>query len=499
MRLSCPPARLDALPIHAVTLNLNCRDEIIPLLHALQHVYGNPLLRTEILRLVGKDVNSDTSPMHGRRGMNYWEITVLAAARLGCNLDYDKLQELAENHRTLRQMMGLGDWQEEEVDFDWRRIENNVSKLRPETLQQINERVVQAGHALQPQAIQAVRGDTFVVETNIHYPTESSLIGDGLRKILPLAAALAEVNGQEGWRQHEQWRKKVRQLVRKINRAARAKGRNAERLKLGYQQLWELTEELLRRARRLLQALAFPIDTVPASLEQLKNAAAATTREGLLVPFVRLTEYVCHNARRRVIAGETLTNDEKLFSIFEPHTELMIRGKQPNPTQFGHRVLIVEDAVGLVVDYQVVKDGVLDQDLVMPVMKKLQERYHGKIQSASFDRGFHTPDNQKALAELVETPCIAAKGEKQGRQQHQEGGVAFRQARQHHPGVESVIGALQSGNGQKRCRDRGKRGYERYVGLGILGRNLQTLGKLLLGQEQANCQAAKSKRKHKVG
>ena len=77
--------------------------------------------------------------------------------------------------------------------------------------------------------------------------------------------------------------------------------------------------------------------------------------------------------------------------------------------------------------------------------------------------------------------------------------MAFRKARQHHPGVESAIGALQSGNGLKCCRDRSKPGYERYVALGILGRNLQTLGKLLLAQDQADCQAAKSKRKREAG
>ena len=73
--------------------------------------------------------------------------------------------------------------------------------------------------------------------------------------------------------------------------------------------------------------------------------------------------------------------------------------------------------------------------------------------------------------------------------------MAFRKARQHHPGVESAIGALQAGNGLKRCRDRSKRGFERYVALGVLGRNLQTLGKLLLAQDAADCQAARSKRK----
>ena len=122
--------------------------------------------------------------------MDYWQIMVLAAVRLGCNLDYDKLQDLAEQHRNLRLLMGIGDWQEE-VDFDWRRIRDNLCHLRPETLKKINDLVVTAGHKLAPKAIKAVRGDTFVVETNIHHPTESSLIGDGLRKVVTLAAELA--------------------------------------------------------------------------------------------------------------------------------------------------------------------------------------------------------------------------------------------------------------------------------------------------------------------
>src|SRR5215831_7738336 len=148
MRLACPQQRLDSLGVARVKLNLNCRDEIVPILRALQHVYGDAKLRSELLRLVGKDVNQGTSRKRGRRGLNYWEITVLAAARLGCNLDYDKLQDLAENHRSLRQIMGIGDWQEE-VDFDWRRIEDNLLKLRPETLKKISDLVVKAGHALE--------------------------------------------------------------------------------------------------------------------------------------------------------------------------------------------------------------------------------------------------------------------------------------------------------------------------------------------------------------
>jgi hypothetical protein len=498
MRLACPHERLDCLPIGQAKLNLNCRDEIIPILRALQHVYGDTELRGELLRLVGKDVNQGTSRKRGRRGLNYWEITVLAAARLGCNLDYDKLQDLAENHRSLRQIMGIGDWQEE-VDFDWRRIEDNLTKLRPETLKRINDLVVKAGHALAPKAIAAVRGDTFVVETNIHYPTESTLIGDGLRKILSLAAELAAENEVEGWRQHEHLLRKARKLVHAIGRVSRAKGRGADRLKPGYKRLLELAEDLLARARDLLGTLAFVVAKPPLTVDDLKQAVTPAQREKRLFHYVALTGKVCSNARRRVLEGQTLANHEKIFSIFEPHTELIKRGKQPVPIQYGHNVLVIEDAVGFVVEYRVVDNGVLDQDLAVPVMRKLQERVGGKIKSASFDRAFHTPENQRDLAAIVQTPCIACKGQEKGRQQQKEGTVAFRKARQNHPGVESGIGALQSGNGLKRSRDKSKRGFERYVALGILGRNLQTLGKLLLAQDEADCQAAKSKRKREAG
>jgi IS5 family transposase len=493
MRLACPEQRLDCLPISDVSLNLDCRDEIIPILRALQHLYGDAPLRRKLLGLVGKDVNGTTSRKHGRRGMNYWEIVVLAAVRLGCNLDYDKLQDLAENHRRLRQIMGIGDWQAEEVDFDWRRIEDNVIKLRPETLQKLNELIVGAGHALEPKALESVRGDTFVVETNIHYPTESNLIGDGLRKVVTLAARLAKEHGVLGWRQHEHLLHKVKQQVRNIGRVSGAKSKaGPARLQAGYRELLRLAEELLRRGRELAAVLQ-----MPENLSVLDPSGSAGATE--LLHYADLTAKVCGTAWRRVLAGETVPNEEKLFSIFEPHTELIKRGKQPNPTQFGHNVLVIEDAVGFVIAYRVLGKGVLDQDVVVPEMRRLQERFEGKIKSASFDRSFHTPQNQQDLGEIVRTPCIVSKGQEKGRQQQREGTVAFRKARQRHSGIESAIGALQAGNGLKRCRDRSEAGYERYVALGILGRNLQTLGKLLLAEDRADCQAAKSKRKRVTG
>jgi hypothetical protein len=476
-----------------VVFNFQCRDEIIPILRALQHIYSDKASFQTIMDSIGKDVNRTTRKTRGRPGLSYWEILVLAAVRLGCQLDYDKLQNLAEEHRTLRLMMGLGTWEDlrekqGKKKFDWRTIRDNICLLRPETLQKINAAIVGAGHELAPAAIAQVRGDTFVVETNIHYPTDSSLLEDGLRKVLKLSWKLAQVYGVAGWRQHEQLYKTVRAQARKIARSARSKKHNKDKqVAQGYRNLLATAKDLLGRALHLLTTVAVLSQSALAE----RNAAA---QQQELRHFVVLTQRVCDNARRRVLEGQPVANADKLFSMFEPHTELIKRNKQPNPLQFGHKVLVIEDAVGFICHYEVVKNGVQDVERVVPVMQKLQKQFNGKIERASFDRGFHSPANQQELARIVANPCLAAKGAKQGREQQEEASAEFRASRQRHPGVESAIGALQEGNGLERCRDRSKRGYERYVGLGIIGRNLHVLGKLLIARADGDCQAGKSKR-----
>jgi transposase, IS5 family len=485
--LDCP--RPDRIP-----LNLQCRDEIVPILRALQFIYSDAGSRKTILDLVGKDVNRSTDKELGRAGLSYWEITVLAAVRLGCNLDYDKLQNLAEEHRTLRLMMGIGSWEECQEDeqkkkFDWRTIRDNLCLLRPETLQKLNQAVVAVGHTLVPEAIKQVRGDSFVVETNIHYPTESNLIGDGLRKVLTLSAHLAWEYQLPGWRQHEHLQKTIQEQLRAIRRATRSKSASKEAgVQKAYRTLLATAKDLLSRAALLLAA----VSVLAAGTAEAQHSQA---KQQEIQKYVDLTQQVCDTARRRVLEGETVASKDKIFSIFEPHTELIKRNKQPNPIQFGHNVLVIEDAAGFIYHYEVMAEGKQDVDVVVPVMKDLQKRSGGKIERASFDRGFHSPENQKELAKIVKHPCVAAKGAKKGRQQQQDGSVEFRESRKRHPGVESAIGALQAGNGMERCRDHSKRGYERYVGLGILGRNLHVLGKLLIAREDGKCEAGKSKRK----
>jgi hypothetical protein len=480
---------LDCPAVVEVELNPECRDRMIPILRGLQHLYSHTEFRNQALSWIADDILDEANPDRGREGMTYWQILVLGAVRLGCNFTYDHLQDLAENHRALLQIMQVGSW--EEASFDWRRIRDNVSKVRADTIERINHLIVSAGHAFQPAAAEQVRGDTFVADTNIHYPTESSLLLDGLSKILESAPSFAKLVGVTGWRQHKSLLKKARQAAREVARVR--KGKNFEaRLKAAYQKLFKVVEMVLPRTQELLDAA---LGSLPEEEGTSLPSLEACQAYQQLVYWHAVTSHVYGTACRRILQGEYVPNQDKIFSLFEPDTELIKRGKLAEPIQFGHRVMVIEDAVGFICHYTILPIGCDERDVLIPEMQTLQERLHDRIKRASFDRGFHSPANQRGLAEMLAHPCLPKTGAKQSARQDAEATVEFRQSRQRHPGIESAIHALQSGNGLSRCRDHSQPGYARYIGLGILGRNLLVLGKLLLAREHPKSEAAKTRRK----
>ena len=478
-----PQLRLDSIPVEKVELNLDCRDSIIPVLKALQHIYSNRQLTDRILQLIGNDVSKDARTDTGRKGMDYWHICVLIAVRLGCDYTYDQLVDLAENHRNLRAIMGLGDC--DQTSFHHKTIRNNFCLIRPATIEQISHAIVSDGHQLQPDAVENVRADSFVMETNIHYPTESSLLYDGLRRIIFLCVMLAAEYNVEGWRQHDHLLKKVKKLNRQINRIAAKKGpRYKARMKPLYRELLQKTALITQRARELCLVTGQP----QPSLIDLFGA-------NTLQAFIVRTERVADTATRRVINGESVPNADKLFSIFEPHTQLYKRGKASQPIQFGRQVLVFEDDAGFILHGVLMNRDEGDKDVAVRETKRMQEIYQNRVKRLSFDRGFHSPDNQTELCELVEHLCLPKPGSKQSVVQLAEADDEFKSAQQNHPGVESAIGALQSGNAMKRCRDRSEIGFERYLHLAILGRNLHTLGRMLIAKESDQSAAAHSRRK----
>ena len=459
--------------IDQVVLDLNCRHELVPVLAGLQQLYRCEDLLQAVPALIERDVLGEAAAGQGAPGMSYWEILVLAAVRHGCGLDWDALEDLANNHRTLRAILGLGE--DSERGFARSTLHENVGQIRTETIRQISRQVVEAGHRLVPEAAERVRTDGWVVETNIHYPTDAHLMLDGLVKILTLIARLARPHGLRGWRQWQHLLYRARRLHRDLQRAARGKDRQA--LQAAYEALLEYVRQLQQRAQQTLEQIQ--------QARAQEDPAPADHPAGLLEELTAMlcrTQYACQLAQRRVLEGEKIPNDEKLLSVFEPHTQLYKRGKASEPMQLGRLVVITQDQVGFILQERALAWGQQEAEVAVPILEELQAWLSGRIKVASFDQGFYRPQDWERLLELVETVAMKKKGRPRRAEQERRQDLAFQAGRRWHPGIESAIHALEVGNGLDRCPDRGEVHFHRYVALAVLGRNLQVLGELVLGR-----------------
>ena len=475
--------RIDCVAIEHVALNLESRDEIVPVLAGLQHLYSQIELRDEVLQLIADDINTETRDDIGREGFSYWQILVLGVVRLGCNLDYDKLQDLCENHRRLRAILGVGDW--DQTSFGWRRIRDTLCLLKPKTLEDINQQIVSHGQQLHGDARSRVRADSFVCETNIHYPTESSLIWDGMKKLIPLGRKLAESLEIEGWRQASHQLKKIKEQVREIAQLSASK---SQKVKAGIYPAYSV----------LLQRVGLVLDRIRSLQKAAQEANLNSNQQRWLSKidrFYQPTSQVVDTAFRRTQLGETVANEDKIFSIFETHTQLYRRGKAAQPNQFGRLVMLYEDNAGFISHYYLMGRQEMDADVVIEQTKIAQSKHGGKIKDASFDRGYFSLENQTELATIVQRPCLPPHHRNQYAEWLKSASVRMHNSRKHHSGIESAIGSFQRGNGMKRCRDKTELGFERYLGLAVLGRNIHVLGKLLIAQANTESQSAMSKRK----
>jgi len=436
---------------------------------------NRPQVLEEICTLIKADISGQPKPKLGCQGLSYWEVLVLSALRLGANLDYDQLSDLAGCHSQIRHMMGLSVY--EPKRYPKSTIHDNVSSLSASTIEKISDLIVGEGHRLRPKAIEKVRTDSYVLKKNIHYPTDANLLLDGIRKVIQLCAAMAQRVPLSGWRQHAHLIAKARRMKRAIEKAARSQTHGKEqRLQDGYRQLIDYGQMIVERA---LGSYAQVKALRPPRVVRLNEALGSE-----LQYFLGATESMTDLASRRTLEGQTIPHAEKVFSLFEPDTELINRGKVPQPIEFGHRVLIVEDSAGFIVKARVMAPGQTDEKTPVTLMTELQNRFQGKIKAASFDKGFWSPSNLQDLKAIVPLVALPKKGKRSGADAAREGSKEFGRLRKWHAGVESAIHALQAGNGLSVCRDKGIEGYQRYLALGVLGRNLQRLGTIFLEKER---------------
>jgi len=288
-----------------------------------------------------------------------------------------------------------------------------------------------------------------------------------------------------GWRQTSHHLKKLKQQVREI---ARLSASDSPQVKSQVYPAYEV----------LLSHVALLLDRVSALQNATKQVALSKKQTRWLERidhYCELTRQIGDTAWRRTQLREKVPNSDKLFSIFEPHTQLYRRGKAGEPNQFGRLVMLYEDAAGFISHYHLMGREELDSDVVVEQTKIAQRKHAGKIEDASFDRGYFSESNQAELATIVDHPCLPPRHRNQYAEWLSEASMRIHHSRKRHSGIESAIGAFQRGNGMKRCRDQSEVGLARYLGLAVLGRNIHILGKLLVSQANAKCEAARIKRK----
>jgi len=465
--------------ISKINFDLKSRDDIPKILRGLQHLYMDVALRTAIFELLESQIAPKVSKSNGRPGMALWTILVCGVIRLDLNCDYDRLHELVNQHNTIREMLGHGAF--EDVYYHFQTLQDNVSLLTPELLDEINQLIVNAGHGLvKKKAGEALRGrcDSFVVETDVHYPTDINLLFDAMRKTITLTAQLCDSCDFTEWRQHAYNVRHVKRLMRTAQNKKRSKAtsaqqqeKNAALVVQAHQEYLAVAQQYLGKARQTLilienQGFADAWDVV----KKLEI-------EGFMQHADRQIEQI----KRRVIEGDVIAHEEKVFSIFEPHTEWVSKGKAGVAVELGVKVCILEDQHQFILHHRVMEKQT-DEQVTLEMVVQAKKRFPN-LNACSFDKGFHSPANQIALKEQLDLVVLPRKGRLSVQAQAVEQADAFVQARHAHSAVESAINALEV-HGLDMCPDHGINGFKRYVALAVVARNIHRIGAILWQQEQ---------------
>lgn len=461
--------QLGEVDITAIKFDLRSRDDIPKLLMGLQYIYSDNKIRNQVFEIleeiVPEGVNHDT----GRPGMYLWRILVLGTLRLSCNWDYDRLGEMANHHEKIREMLGHG-LKDRNYVYSLQTLKDNISLFTPEILDKISKITVAAGHDFlgkkKEEALNS-RCDSFVVETNVHYPTDINLLLDAMRKVITLTASACLKAGIPGWRQSNYNLSKIKKLFHKARKTYRSKPKSEAKK--------EKKEQLIKEAH-----IAY-LNVVDSFLLKVKDTLITLRLQTEISDFdIQTIEHFLSHAdrqidqiERRVLNGESIAHDEKIFSIFEEHTEWISKGKAGVPQELGLRVCILEDQHGFIL-HHLVMEKETDDKVAVEITQASKDKFPSLF-SCSYDKGFHSPGNKKQLAKILDRVILPKKGKLSLKDKEIEYSDEFIRSRRQHSAVESAINALEN-HSLDRCPDRGIDGFKRYVALAVLARNIQILG-----------------------
>jgi IS5 family transposase len=337
-----------------------------------------------------------------------------------------------------------------------------------ETIKQIHDRMMQIARERDVLQGRRMRVDTTVVETNIHHPTDSTLLGDGVRVLIRTMKKITEIAGVVGTKLRDRSRG-VKLRLLEISRIARAKGPlNHERLQEGYRKLLNSTSRVVGQAKRFCNEIAEGVKRARGMLKQLALKGLQQELESML-PLVR---QVMRQTRERIFRGNTRA-EGKLVSVFEPATEIIRKGKAGKPTEFGKMVKLQEAENQIVIDYEVYDQRPSDSDLLISAIETHAAKLGRTPRLVAADAGFYSAKNEAAAkARGVKRVCIPNRNTKSAERKCEQKKRWFRNGQKWRTGCEGRISVVKRRHGLDRCRYKGSTGMKRWVGLGVVADNL---------------------------
>jgi hypothetical protein len=455
--------------ISQIQTDTKSRDEIDKAVIGLQYIFTHEEIREEVFQLLEANIQPKISKKTGRPGMELWKILVLGVIKQACCWDYDKLQNIANNHLMIRELLGhsKSEWGDRYY-YELQTLKDNVTLLTPEVLDKINEIVVKAGHKLlggKKKEELHCSTDSFVVETDVHFPSDISLLYDSLRKAIQITSAICLEYDISGWRQSTYNIKSIKRELRILQKVKQSqKANNDEKVKAAHIKYISKSENILAK----IKATLVEINQLVANNLLLLSTVMEIEK------YVKYAEQQINLIERRVLHGERIPHSEKIFSIFEPYTRWIVKGKVGILVELGLPVSIMKDQHGFILDYEVMETS-NDVDIPVELTKRAKEKYPA-IKSSSYDKGYWSRKNREEMAELVAQVIMPKKGRLNKEEKAEESQEEFIRLRRNHSSVESSINGLDH-SGLDKCYDHGITGFKRCVGLSVLSRNIQTLGK----------------------
>jgi len=443
-----------------------------PLLQAISDFLDD---QNDMIEQVRRDLirglkNAET----GRGGMTPQQILRSLVLMRIKNWDYRELRERIADGCTLRQFTDFYCLPVPRHDA----FHRGFNRLTPETLKAINDLVVQAAVELELEDGQKLRVDTTVVQTDIHHPTDNTLLWDVVRVVTRLIGHLAAALGR---RRIKGFRDRTRSARRRMQEIQRMTSRQRQEYQTAtYRELIGIAEEVIESARAALRQTR-----KARSKDMITDLAIAELRKEI-AHFCGLGARVIDQSRRRVLNGEQVPTAEKIYSIFEPHTDLIKRGKVQTPIEFGHKVFLAESARGLITQYEVLDGNPVDEQHVVISLERHKQIFGDVPKLYGSDRGFFSENNLAVCARGgVATASIPQRGGcKTPQRRAYERSPAFKQGQRFRAGIEGRISVLMRGRGMKRCRAEGAERFALFVGAAVLANNLMIIGKLLTNRSR---------------